>query len=210
VGAATFGWMFLGVLRFGGARSAATAFTDRHLINVLVYESILTALLVPWLLRRGWSPRQVAGKLTAADVLRGAGLWIAAWLAVSVVWTVISVILPASAQAFAGGRQFTGVPATATVVILVSVFNPIFEEFLWLGYAVSRLAPRIGWPLASALSLVLRTAVHGYQGPWALIGVFVIGLTFTAYYARTRRLWPIIFAHVLFDGIGLATRLANH
>ena len=121
---------------------------------------------------------------------------------------LFATLSPEVASALAAERRFTGVPAGALAIVLVSVVNPVFEEFLWLGYGVARLADRIGLRTAALLSLGLRLAVHVYQGPWAVLGVLPLGLAFTWYYGRTRRLWPVVVAHVLFDALGLAQRLA--
>ena len=123
-------------------------------------------------------------------------------------WVLFATLSPEVASALAAERRFTGVPAGALAIVLVSVVNPVFEEFLWLGYGVARLADRIGLRTAALLSLGLRLAVHVYQGPWAVLGVLPLGLAFTWYYGRTRRLWPVVVAHVLFDALGLAQRLA--
>ena len=45
--------------------------------------------------------------------------------------------------------------------------------------------------------------VHAYQGPMAVIGILPLGLVFTYYFARSRRLWPAVVAHMIFDTIGL-------
>jgi membrane protease YdiL (CAAX protease family) len=192
----------------GAAEQARRAFTNQHLYGLVVYEVALAAILVPWLLRRGWKPAETAGSPAPVDVARGAGLWLLAVACYALTWNVFAAVRPDLAKLLATTEQFGGVPATALAGVLASVVNPVFEEFLWLGYGVARLGPRIGVRAASMLSLVLRVAVHAYQGPWALLGVLPLSLAFTWYYGRTRRLWPVVVAHVLFDAIGLAQRMA--
>jgi membrane protease YdiL (CAAX protease family) len=43
---------------------------------------------------------------------------------------------------------------------VASILNPIFEEFLWLGYLVHRLTPRLGVNAACAVSMALRVSLH--------------------------------------------------
>jgi uncharacterized protein len=169
----------------------------------------LAAILLPWLSRRGWKPRQLAGDPTPVDVLRGVGLSVFAYSCFAVTWLLFAALAPDAARIVSAGRQFSGTPATAVVAIVVSVVNPVFEEFLWLGYGVTRLAPWVGLRRASAISVTLRAAVHLYQGPWMVLGILPLGCVFTWYYCRTRRLWPVVVAHLLFDAIGLASRLAG-
>jgi membrane protease YdiL (CAAX protease family) len=44
---------------------------------------------------------------------------------------------------------------------------------------------------------------HAYQGPLAVVTVVPIGILFTAYYLRTRRLWPVVVAHAFQDILAL-------
>jgi uncharacterized protein len=201
-------WLARSLLE-GSAARAASAFTDGHLFGVVAFEVVVAALLVPWLRRRGWSPRDVAGTPAPADLARGVGVWALALACYAVTWVLFAVLQREAAEALALERRFTGAPASATAVILASIVNPIFEEFLWLGYGVTRLAPRLGLRAAAVLSVGLRAIIHLYQGPWAVLGVLPVGVAFTWYFGRTRRLWPVIVAHALFDGVGLALRMSG-
>ena len=205
---ATVGVSLAGTALWGVEARASAAFTDRHLWGVGGYELVLAALFVPWLRRRGWTPAAVAGSPVPADIARGAGVWLMALACYWALWVLFATLSPDAAAALAGERRFGGVPAGPLAIVLVSVVNPVFEEFLWLGYGVARLADRLGLRAAAALSLALRVAVHLYQGPWAVLGVLPLGLAFTWYYGRTRRLWPAVVAHALFDALGLVQRLA--
>lgn len=185
----------------------ATAFTDAHLYTLVAFQVAVALVLVPWLWRRGWTPRAVAGSPEPLHVL--AGIWLTGltvgvtWIA----WGTFSILQPALAEGMLAGARGTAPAAGTLAVVAVSVVNPIFEEFLWLGYGIHRLEPRLGQRGAIALSVLLRTAVHLYQGPWALLGILPLGLAFTWYYVRTRRLWPVVVAHLIFDAMGLAVRL---
>lgn len=177
--------------------------SDRGLSGLVLYEVLVTLALLPWLVRRGWSPRAIAGSPGPLDVARGAWLAVVVQAVVYVPWFVFSVTNQALAEGLVAGGPVEGAPLGALVIVTVSVVNPLFEEFLWLGYGVHRLAPRIGERAAIALSVLLRTSVHLYQGPWALLAVLPAGLALTWYYTRRRRLWPVIVAHLVFDAIGL-------
>jgi membrane protease YdiL (CAAX protease family) len=203
----TVGISVLSTILFGEARADA-AFTDEHLAGLLIWEVLVTATLVPWLRLRGWTPSDVAGAPVPGDVARGAAVGLLAWGCYWALWMVFSMLSPDVAAELAGETRFTGDPAGPLAIVVTSVVNPVFEEFLWLGYGVARLADRIGLRAAAVLSILLRLAVHTYQGPWAVLGVSPLALAFTWYYGRTRRLWPVVVAHVLFDALGLARRLA--
>jgi membrane protease YdiL (CAAX protease family) len=206
---ATVGLSLAGSLWDGSAAQAASAFTDGHLLGLVAVEVLLAALLIPWLRRRGWSPRDVAGAPGPADLARGVGLWGLALTCSAATWLIFSLSQPEAAQALADEQRFTGAPPSAVAVILVSVVNPVFEEFLWLGYGVTRLVPRLGLRAAAAVSIGLRVIDHVYQGPWAVLGILPLGVAFTWYFGRTRRLWPVVVAHALFDAVGLVVRMST-
>jgi membrane protease YdiL (CAAX protease family) len=54
------------------------------------------------------------------------------------------------------------------------------------------------------VSTVVRLLYHLYQGPIGVLIIVPMGLLYGYVYARTRQLWPLMFAHVLIDLIGLS------
>jgi uncharacterized protein len=181
-------------------------FGQRRLVKTIVAEAVAVVLLWPWLARRGWSFRRIAGAPEPRDVLRGIALAVFAYVAYyfsAVTWMVLA---PDSYAAL--GSAVPSGAASFGVVAMLCVVNPVVEEFLWLAYGVTALE-RFGTRNAVAASIALRTAIHAYQGVVALIGIIPLGLVFTIYYARTRRLWPAIVAHVCFDAIALARVVAQ-
>ena len=175
-------------------------FGQQRLLVTLIVELVLTALAWPWLRRRGWALGSIAGAPSPTDVLRGTGLALTAYIAYVVAATTWAASVP-GAWEYLRDTHPTGA-ASAWVIIAVSVINPLFEEFLWLGYGYSALF-RFGPTVAIWASIMLRVLVHAYQGPMAVVGILPLGLVFTYYFARSRRLWPVIVAHMIFDTIGL-------
>jgi membrane protease YdiL (CAAX protease family) len=192
----------------GVPASGAPLFTDGRLLRTLATEAILTAALLPWLLRRGWRPLASADAPEPRDVLRGAGLWLGAIAVTYVGHLALFVTDRQVSAALVSTVPWTGAVSPA-VIVAVAVLNPVFEEFLWLGYGVGELQRRLGLRGAMIVSVALRTAVHAYQGVYALLGVLPLGLVFTWYYGRTRRLWPVVVAHVIVDGMALAVMVAR-
>jgi len=182
-------------------RANATV-SDARLLRTIGEEIAFCAVGLPFLRRRGWTPAAAAGQPHPVDVLRAGLVWLTSYVAYVVV--AISVISLAPALAPAAQTPPFGVSASAATVLFVSLVNPLFEEFLWLGYGISALRPRLGLTGACVVSIALRVLVHAYQGPMALIGIAPLAIVFTMYYALTGRLWPVIVAHILQDVIGLA------
>ena len=192
-------------IRWRLVHQGAVVFSDSRLLLTLGLEAVLAAALLPFLSRRGWNPLAVSPPPEGADIVRGLLIWVALVVALYVSVLVTSAFVH-DMVAFLKARQFTGHISPA-VVVAASLINPIFEEFLWLGYAIPSLTSRFGIAAACAVSIVLRVSVHLYQGPLAFISVLPIAIVLTWYYVRTGRLWPTVVAHVIVDALGLA-RLA--
>jgi membrane protease YdiL (CAAX protease family) len=141
------------------------------------------------------------------DFLRAIPVWLFGLLA------FIAGALLAWALSPTLGRRLTEVIYTGRpalwIVGLASVLNAVFEEFIWLGFAVNvpgsrRLAPALAW------SVIPRCAVHLYQGWKGLFLVGPLGLWYFRYYWRTGRLWPVIIAHALQDVVVLTILARRH
>jgi membrane protease YdiL (CAAX protease family) len=178
------------------------AFTDSELESTLIVEAAVAGLLLPYLRRRGWRPGAAAGAPEPWDALRGSLLWLGCMTAYSLAFFVLYIVAPHMAAELQA-RPLSG-SVSVPVAVAASVLNPLFEEFLWLGYAIPALGSRLGLRAACVVSILLRVAVHVYQGPMAIVGILPIGACLTWYYARTRRLWPVVVAHVIVDAIGLS------
>ena len=188
--------VFLGswVLQVAGSGAdAAVVINDREALSTLGIEAVITLLFAPWLWWRGWRPAGLSEPSGPVDVPRGIVLWFASYLALGLMFGLVSL-----AQGKISEPPIK-VNLSDAVIIGVSILNAVFEEMLWLGYGVTALSRRIGLRRACVVSVLLRTAVHVYEGPLAVLGVLPIGIVFTVYFARTRRVWPVIVAHALQD-----------
>ncbi|WP_213451242.1 CPBP family intramembrane glutamic endopeptidase [Rhizomonospora bruguierae] len=86
------------------------------------------------------------------------------------------------------------------VLILSAAQNAVLEEVIVVGYLVTRLR-EAGWRVGAivAASAILRGSYHLYQGFGAFLGNAVMGVVFTLFFLRTRRVLPLIVAHTLLD-----------
>src|SRR5690348_4820695 len=191
------GWLVLWILK---GSFISFDFGQARLVRTFAAEVIYVILLWPWLAARGWSFGAIAGAPQPIDIWRGFGLAIAAYVAYycsAYTWVVFG---PGTYEVL---QKATPVGTAAAWVITMGVIlNPIVEEFLWLGYGITALR-RYGTRTAVLVSLSLRLFVHLYQGRLAFISVLPLAVVFTLYFVRTRRLWPVIVAHMLFDTLGL-------
>lgn len=82
-------------------------------------------------------------------------------------------------------------------LILLLVFNPVFEELLFRRFVLRRLAP-LGFKGAVVVSALLFALPHLYsQGIAQVPYTFALGLVFAWITIRTGKLWPAILLHSL-------------
>lgn len=108
-----------------------------------------------------------------------------------------STSLPTASQHVAE-RLF---PGGVTVVAFIYQFiNPFFEEMIARGYVMTEVIDMTGstWK-AAAISTLLQMSYHFYQGAPVALSHGAVFLVFSIFYARTRRLGPVILAHLYFD-----------
>jgi CAAX protease family protein len=186
--------------------SGPIALSDAVLVQGLLIELLLMATVGWWLWRRGWRPLRTATfPLVQLDVIRGLALWVCAILAVGIWASLCRAVLPnlfevAKHTEIVGGPRFG-------VSLSYSIVNAVFEELLWLGLGFAAFR-RFGNAVSATVSVALRLLAHGYQGPLALVTVLPVGVIFTLYYIRSKRLWPVVVAHAFQDALALSI-LAN-
>ena len=187
------GVSFLRLWRQGG--DGQLVLSNWRLWAVVVQVLALGLPIAAFLRRRGWRWADMTEPLVRRDVVRGAGVWLYTALIYYGFRLALWLVWPqASGEAIMQvSGTFSWIPMLAAVIL-----DPIAEELLWLGYIVNALRHR-GTMFAGIVSVGLRTMAHAYQGPIALVGILPIGVLFTRYYLRTRRLGPVIVAHIIQD-----------
>ena len=89
---------------------------------------------------------------------------------------------------------------TVPVLVLSALQNALLEEVVAVGYLMERLR-ELRWavPAVIAASALLRGAYHLYQGPGMAVGNVLMGVVFSWYYLRRRRVMPLVIAHTTLD-----------
>ena len=94
---------------------------------------------------------------------------------------------------------------TVPVLVLDAVEAALLEEVVVVAYLVTRLR-QLGLTESASVgaSALLRGTYHLYQGWGGFLGNLAMGALFGTVFSRTRRVWPIVVAHLLLDvGAGL-------
>lgn len=180
----------------------AVVFSNPNVVLSVVVQVAIAACLLPYLYRRQWKPLAIAGTPDFRDVARGLGLWLA--LVGFFYLTILALYFaaPSLLGSLRSRPPFNG-SLSPLVIIAAAILDPIFEEFLLLGYAIPALGNRLGLKAAAIASVVLRVAAHTYQGRLAFIAILPVAVVLTFYFVRTGRLWPVIVAHIVQDALAL-------
>ena len=186
------------------AGSGALVFNDAVLIGLVVFEIVQAAFLVWFLHVRGWTLEKVGLRITWRGTGLGWLLLLGTYVVVMVAQHLASLALPAQMQAGVERYPVSDPNVNMQLVFIASMVNGIFEEMFVAGYIITALREARGLWTAINVSTVVRLLYHLYQGPVGVVTIVPMGLLYGSVYARTRQLWPLMFAHVLIDIIGLS------
>jgi membrane protease YdiL (CAAX protease family) len=191
-----------GLFTFWSFRAVAAGLPDVHLSNEtngLIIGLELTMALVALVFLR-WRGFDIASLYPAPSLrqsLLGLVLFSLCWLAG---WLATTAMLPWSSQW--RSIEFSAAEVSLVAIVLLAIVNGTFEEVFLLGVLVRGLRT-FGLPVAIGISLLVRVLYHLYQGPEGAVWVGAFGLTLTLAYVATRRLWPAVVAHILWDIVPL-------
>ena len=89
---------------------------------------------------------------------------------------------------------------TIPVYVLRAAMNGGLEEIVMVGYLLTRWR-QAGWGPWPAIvaSALIRGTYHLYQGFGGFVGNAIMGVVFGWFYAKTKRVWPLVIAHTLLD-----------
>ena len=173
-----------------------------HLQSLLYFEPIVCLALMALLWARGWTLEGLGLKGSWRDAISGALLAFGAYVA----YFALLFIVASVSESFRQVAQQTVLINSQLglgTVIAVSIVNPIFEEIFVCSYIITSLNERKHAVFAINASILIRLSYHLYQGAVGVVSLIPIGIVFGYYFARTRRLWPVIVAHAIFDFAGL-------
>jgi membrane protease YdiL (CAAX protease family) len=168
-------------------------FSESDDVQTALLEAVLAASALLYLRARNFDIGSLYPRPDLRGTFVGLGLFVAAWLA-----GVITTAPFASPGGPSQVTEFSYSGVTIASTVLFSMVNGTFEEVFLLGALVRGLRG-YGLSIAIGLPLLVRLLYHLYQGPLGAVWVLAFGLTFTLFYIRSSRLWPAVFAHMLWD-----------
>lgn len=167
-------------------------YTDEGNAWIVGVELTLAASALFYLHLRGFDIGSLYPAPTLSGSLVGLGVFGLSWW----VADVVTMLTRTPGQVDVVNFSFEGVSAISAVAL--AVVNGSYEEVFLLGVLVRGLRG-FGLSVAIGLPLLVRVLYHVYQGPLGVASVAVVGLALTLSYVITRKLWPAVLAHILFD-----------
>jgi membrane protease YdiL (CAAX protease family) len=169
-------------------------FTDGGAWSLVVTELGCAAIALAGLYVRRYDVASLVPAVTLRDTLLGLALMFLG------IWASALAVDP-----FAAGhaeqpieRIAQATTVSAPMILVMSFVNGTFEEVFLLGFLQRGLQAH-GTSIALGVTLLVRVLYHLYQGPLGAVSVLAFGLVQGLWYARTKRLWSPVFAHIMCD-----------
>lgn len=165
----------------------------------VMVEVVLAASAILFLHTRGGAISTLLPVPSLMGSVVGVMLFLVAWVVGTLVYAPFAIGQPVQPIEIMVVEANVSAPA----VVLMAMINGTFEEVFLLGFLLRGLRGH-GLSVALGATLLVRLLCHLYQGPLGPIWVMAVGLTFAVYYMRSTRLWPPVFAHMLWDIVPFA------
>lgn len=214
-----FGLVFLIVFAPLLVVSIYTVATGSHLGgstpgNAFTFTGILTelgslALLSYVLFRQGRDLRSLGFGFSWKDIPRSLLVIVLAYLAFLAWWFAIVLIYRNLGRPLNSAPQNVEFMSSLLSIsgVLFVLLNPFFEELIVRAYVISEVQFFTGSSvLAILVSVVIQSSYHLYQGVVPALLTTSLFTVFSLYYVRTRRITPVIIAHMFFDFVALVAR----
>ena len=176
-------------------------YTGQRLSLGIMNEIISLTLFLVLFKRQGRQLKDIGFSFHWTDVPKALGLTLAVLIVMWAYYLIVPyVYFLITLNTFHGYPPPSAFPSSLWLVFPFLFLNPFFEEMLVRGYLMTELIDlRKSATLAGIISLLFQTSYHLYYG---VFGAAMVGCglaVFVIYYAKTRRLMPVILAHMFWD-----------
>jgi len=204
--AGAFGIFVVASVRFGFGFSHWSGHSNVSLASTTAYELALLGILGFVLHRRGWTLRGLGFDTHWSDLPVGVGLALTAWCFYVWGFWILAAVFPHLMEAAAHTQMIKEGLSPWGVWPLVCI-NHVYEELFVSGYVICSLKDNDANLTAINASVAIRLTYHLYQGVVAVAAMLPLGLVFAYWFARTRRIWPLIIAHAILDFLAFYPRI---
>ena len=180
-----------------------------RLASALIAE--LTSLMVLWyvLSQQGRTWRDIGWNPAWMDPVRGAGIIVLILIASYFANFHFQMFYRNLTGHYLQGKRVYGMLdfGISTLSIAIVLVNPFFEEIIVRAYTMSEVLGLSGsQALAVVISVSIQMSYHFYQGLLRSITLAITFTVFSLYFAKTRRILPVILAHLFFDAYALFSK----
>lgn len=169
--------------------------TQDDLLRIAATEACLGLIAFYILWARGWTRHHLHLRISSMETGMGMLLWLADKFVFVLAAIVINIFF---GNALFVGNEFEFANIQTSIVLLLSVINPLFEEIFVVGYVVQALEKKHDPVFIISVSAFIRLLYHTELGPISVL-VIPMGLLHAYVFWRWRRLWPLVVAHCIFN-----------
>lgn len=196
-------WSYLGVVRAGQMRAAATPNRLALYLSTLIFEWVLVGIIYAGVRVRGSSMSEILGTpwRKAIDFWRDLGIALTFWVAAVCILALAARALRIPPQIQKGLTYMLPRSMAEMIVwVLLSVTAGICEEIIFRGYLQRQFT---AWTRSAVLGIILAAAFfgagHSYQGGRQPILIGIFGLLFGILAQMRRSIKPGMLTHALQD-----------
>jgi membrane protease YdiL (CAAX protease family) len=180
---------------------AVLNYGNDDILQILFYEFTVLLIVMGILKWQGWSISSIGFSISLRKLTAGLAMFVISYFLYVIVFRLFGdFVLNLKILDNSANENITyTVSANLLPLILFSLINPFFEEFILVGYIVTAVRDKMSLFGCLILSVGFRLAFHVYQGPIILLSILPTGIMFTLYYWYKGNLIPSIIAHSLLD-----------
>jgi membrane protease YdiL (CAAX protease family) len=184
-------------------------YSNIRLVLGILDEGIGLALFLVLFKRQGRRLQNIGFEFRWTDLPKALGLTVLAFTAmVAMIVTVRHAYFLITLRNLQEGPRSGFSGASIWLIVPFLILNAFFEEMLVRGYLMTELIDlRKSVVFAAVISLAVQTSYHLYYGVYGAAMVGCGLAVFAIYYARSRRLMPVILAHMLWDFTTVLSKL---
>jgi membrane protease YdiL (CAAX protease family) len=175
------------------------------LITTGTKQLLSITLLIYILFRQGRSIEDIGFSFRWIDMLIGIGIYAVAHSIYYCLYKWGHHLFPNADVKAHNLGFFSG---TYLLIFLFSFINPFYEELIVRAYAMTEIEFLTGNKIAPVIIVtIFQSSYHLYQGVFPALMTIPIFLTYSIYFARYKRIMPVIIAHLIADMVAMVYHL---
>lgn len=168
--------------------------SNSQFISSIVWEILSLGVLYLVLKKQGRDFKDIGFKFRKIDILH----CILLFVGIYIMYIISLTISPNFGQTPNNiGFLETNI---SILYILFIIINPFFEELIVRAYVITESKYLLkNEEISVLISTIIQTSYHLYQGLIPALYVGLMFFVFSIYFAKSRRIVPVILVHLLFD-----------